>query len=168
MSPMATIELNEKNFEETVTAEGKITFVDFWAPWCAPCVRFAPVFEAASERHEDIVFAKVNTQDEQGIAQAVGIQSIPTLMVFRDGVLLVAQSGALPASALDAIAEKVRELDMAEVKKTIAEEEAKAAAAKEAAKAEAPKEEAASKDEPAPKDEAAPKDQAGDQPDPAG
>ncbi|NUO52203.1 MAG: thioredoxin fold domain-containing protein [Polyangiaceae bacterium] len=151
---MATIELNEKNFEETVTAEGKITFVDFWAPWCAPCVRFAPVFEAASDRHEDIVFAKVNTQDEQGIAQAVGIQSIPTLMVFRDGVLLVAQSGALPAAALDAIAAKVRELDMDEVKKTIADEEAKAAAAKDgASKEEAPKEDA-------------PKDAALDQSDP--
>jgi thioredoxin len=158
---MATIELNEKNFEETVTAEGKITFVDFWAPWCAPCLRFAPVFEAASERHEDIVFAKVNTQDEQGIAQAVGIQAIPTLMVFRDGVLLVAQQGMLPATALDAIATKVRELDMAEVKKTIAEEEAKAASKEDAPKAEASKEEAS-------KEEAPPKDAAPDQPDPEG
>jgi len=125
---VATIELNEKNFESTVTEEGKTVFVDFWAPWCGPCRMFGPVFEAASERHADIVWAKVNTQDEQGIAAALDIQSIPTLMVFRDGVLLFAQKGMLPAKILDEVAEKVRSLDMADVKKKIAEEEAKAKA----------------------------------------
>lgn len=127
---MATIELNESNFEETISAAGKTVFVDFWAPWCQPCRVFAPVFEAASERHDGVVFAKVNTQDEQGIAQALDIQAIPTLMVFRDGVLLFAQPGMLPAKALDEIAEKVAALDMADVKKKIAEEEAKQSAPK--------------------------------------
>lgn len=159
---MATIELDEKNFEATVTAEGKITFVDFWAPWCGPCKTFAPVFESASERHADIVWAKVNTQDEQGIAQALDIQAIPTLMVFRDGVLLVSQRGMLPAKALDAIAEKVRELDMTEVKKQIAEEEAKAASKEGATKEGAAKDEPA-KEEPA-KAEAAKEESAQEEP----
>ncbi|CAM3198659.1 thioredoxin [Stackebrandtia soli] len=120
---MATIDLTRESFEKTIGEDG-IVLVDYWASWCAPCRRFAPVFEAASEKHEDVVFGKVDTEAEPEIAQAANITSIPTLMAFRDGVLVFAQPGALPGSALDEVIEKVRGLDMDEVRETIAKENA--------------------------------------------
>ncbi|ADD42324.1 thioredoxin [Stackebrandtia nassauensis] len=119
---MATIELTEETFNSTIEADG-IVLVDYWAEWCGPCKRFGPVFEAASDKHEDVVFAKVDTEAEQGIAQAANITSIPTLMAFRDGILVFAQPGALPATALDEIIGKVRDLDMDEVRAQIAAED---------------------------------------------
>ena len=120
---MATRELNKSNFEQVVT-DSPMVVVDFWAPWCGPCKGFAPVFEGASEKHEDVVFAKVNTDDEQEIAGAFGIRSIPTLMVFREKVLLFQQAGALPANALEQVITQAKALDMAQVHKEIAEREA--------------------------------------------
>ena len=117
---MATVELTKENFEQVVTANPMVV-VDFWAPWCGPCKGFAPVFEGASEQHQDVVFAKVNTDDEQEIAAAFSIRSIPTLMVFRERVLLFQQAGALPASALQQVLEQTKALDMAQVHKEIAE-----------------------------------------------
>ena len=119
---MATVELTKENFEQVVTTNPMVV-VDFWAPWCGPCKGFAPVFEGASEEHQDVVFAKVNTDDEQEIAGAFGIRSIPTLMVFREKVLLFQQAGALPASALEQVLEQAKTLDMAQVHKEIAERE---------------------------------------------
>jgi len=119
---MATVELTKENFEQVVTTN-PIVVVDFWAPWCGPCKGFAPVFEGASEKHQDVVFAKVNTDDEQEIAGAFGIRSIPTLMVFRERVLLLQQAGALPASALEQVLEQAKAIDMAQVRKEIAERE---------------------------------------------
>jgi len=119
---MATVELNKENFEQVVTANPMVV-VDFWAPWCGPCKGFAPVFEGASEQHQDVVFAKVNTDVEQEIAGAFGIRSIPTLMVFREKVLLFQQAGALPASALEQVLEQAKALDMEQVHKEIAERE---------------------------------------------
>ena len=120
---MATRELNKSNFEQVVT-DSPMVVVDFWAPWCGPCKGFAPVFEGASEQHQDVVFAKVNTDDEQEIAGAFGIRSIPTLMVFREKVLLFQQAGALPANALEQVITQAKALDMAQVHKEIAEREA--------------------------------------------
>jgi len=122
---LATIELNQTNFEETVTKDG-IVLVDCWAEWCGPCKMFGPVFEESSEKHSTHVFGKLDTEANRELAQALQIQSIPTLMIFRDGVLLFRQAGALPPSALDELIGKVEELDMEEVKQKIAEEAAKA------------------------------------------
>ena len=120
---MATIALTKDNFEQVVTGNDTV-IVDFWAPWCGPCRGFAPVFEASSEKHTDVVFAKVNTEEEPELAGHFEIRSIPTLMAFREKVLLFSQPGALPASGLDAVITKVRALDMAQVHRDIAAQEA--------------------------------------------
>lgn len=118
---MSTVELTESTFEQTVQ-EG-IVLVDFWAAWCGPCRQFAPVFEKASGEHTDITFGKIDTEAEQGLAAAAGITSIPTLMAFRDGILVFAQPGALPATALEQVITGVRGLDMEEVRAQVAQEE---------------------------------------------
>ena len=115
---MATVTLTAETFEPTVLADG-IVLVDWWASWCGPCRAFAPTFEAAAETHSDIVFGKVDTEAEQGLAAAAQIMSIPTLMVFRDGILVFSQPGALPGSALDDLIRQVRELDMDEVRAAV-------------------------------------------------
>ena len=116
---MSTVALTEETFEEVVTKEG-ITLVDWWASWCGPCRMFAPVFEAASETHSDITFGKIDTEDQQGLAGAAKITSIPTLMAFRDGVLVFSQPGALPAASLEKLISAVRGLDMDDVRSQLA------------------------------------------------
>ncbi|MEW5893521.1 MAG: thioredoxin [Pseudomonadota bacterium] len=118
---MAVLELNEENFEDTILSNDFVV-IDFWAPWCGPCRGFAPVFEAASEKHPDIVFAKINTEEQQALAAHFQIRSIPTLMIFREKVIIYSQAGALPAGAFDELLNKARELDMAKVHEEIARE----------------------------------------------
>ena len=125
---MATVELTKENFDE-VTSGNEMVLVDFWAAWCGPCRWFAPVFERAAERHADIVFGKVDTEAQQELAAAFGIMSIPTLMIIRDKVLLYAQPGALPEPALEELIAKARALDMDDVRRRVAEQEAKASSA---------------------------------------
>jgi thioredoxin 1 len=112
---MPTIDLTHDDFEKAVTSEG-ITLVDFWADWCGPCRAFAPVYDEASLKHLDVTFGKVDTEAEQALAQAANIRSIPTLMAFRDGILVFAQPGALPAPALEEVITAVKALDMNDVR----------------------------------------------------
>lgn len=116
---MATIAVTDENFDETVEAN-EIVFVDFWAAWCGPCRTFAPLFEAASDRYPEIVFAKVDTEAEQQLAARFDIMSIPMLMVFRDEILLFAQPGALPEAALEDLIGQVKELDMDDIRQQVA------------------------------------------------
>lgn len=115
-----TIEVKAQSFKDTVE-KGGIVLLDWWASWCPPCRAFAPVFEAAAEKHSDLTWGKINTEEEQELAAAFNIQSIPTLMVFRDGILLFEQAGALPAPMLEKLVTEIRALDMDEVRKKIAE-----------------------------------------------
>ena len=120
---MATIEMTKDNFEQTINGN-PIVIIDFWAPWCGPCRGFAPVFEKASESHPDIVFAKVNSDEQQELAGSFNIRSIPTLLVFREKVILFQQAGALPGQALEQVLTQAKSLDMAKVHAEIAAQNA--------------------------------------------
>ena len=120
---MATVELTKDNFEQTVS-DNSMVIIDFWAPWCGPCRGFAPVFEKSSEAHPEVVFAKVNTDEQQELAGAFGIRSIPTLMVFREKVILFQQAGALPGNALEQVIAQAKSLDMAKVHQEVAAQQA--------------------------------------------
>jgi thioredoxin 1 len=127
---MATVELTAENFESTIlepASESGIVLVDFWAGWCGPCLAFAPVYGAAAEENPDIVFGKVDTEAEQGLSGAMNIRSIPTLMIFRDGVGVFSQAGALPRHALDDLLGQVRALDMDDVRAQIAKAQSETA-----------------------------------------
>jgi thioredoxin 1 len=119
---VATVELTKENFEQVVTGNDMVV-VDFWAPWCAPCRAFAPTYEAASEKHPDVVFAKLNTEDEQEVAAAFNIRSIPTLMIFREKVVLFSEAGALPGPALEQVLTQAKTIDMAKVHLEIAQQQ---------------------------------------------
>ena len=120
---MATIDVTEETFEQTVSGEG-ITLVDAWADWCGPCKRFAPVYEKASEQHTDATFAKLDTEANQSLAAALQIQSIPTLMIFRDGIMVFREAGALPPAALEELITQVKGLDMDDVRRQVEEQNA--------------------------------------------
>ena len=120
---MSTVNVTEDTFTQTIE-NNDIVLVDAWADWCGPCKRFAPVFEKASEEHTDATFAKLDTEANQGLASALEIQSIPTLMIFRDGILVFREAGALPPAALEDLLKQVKELDMAEVRRQVEEQNA--------------------------------------------
>ncbi|GAA2112498.1 thioredoxin [Microlunatus panaciterrae] len=122
---MGTTTLTAQNFQQTVSGKG-IVFVDFWASWCGPCLRFAPTYDKAAELNPDIVFGKVDTEAERALAAAAGISSIPTLMAFRDGILVFSQPGALPPQALNQVIASVRALDMDKVRATATSSKASA------------------------------------------
>ncbi len=119
---MATIELTKENLEETIN-NNDIVIIDFWAPWCGPCKTFGPIFEESSEKHADVVFAKVNTEEHQELAGMFQIRSIPTLMVFREKVIIYSEAGALQGQQLEQLLEQVKELDMAKVHEEIASQQ---------------------------------------------
>lgn len=121
---MATVEVTQENFHQIVSGNDMV-LVDFWAPWCGPCRSFAPAYEAASEKFPDVVFAKVNTEEQQALAAHFQIRSIPTLMIFRDKIIIFAQPGALPPAALEQVVEKAKALDMETVRREIAAEQNK-------------------------------------------